>query len=260
MRFFPLQCFCSTRPGRSPRRGRLIATGASIVAALVLLFSSIGSATAQAPSNREPLPELPPLEVLLEYAIAHAPELSVQRARIEQNRNEVIRTRRSWMDGATVSVGASYGSFGNQVLDEVSFGQSVRVGVKLSLFDLFGRNAQVGVFESRLQAAKREQDVLRQRIRQTVIQRYYDVRRAHDLVHVRSQAYESTQTHKAMLETAFQQGTADVEEVSRVTEVVAKAQAAYAEARIDYLSGYKQLENLLGTDLESLRPVAAAAK
>jgi outer membrane protein TolC len=164
------------------------------------------------------------------------------------------------MDGATVSVGASYGSFGNQLLDEVSFGQSVRVGLKVSLFDLFGRDAQVGVFESRLLAAQRERDVIRQRLRQTLIQRYYDLRRARDLVRIRSEAYESTQTHKAMLETAFQQGTAALEQVSRVTETAAKSEVAYAEARLDYLSGYRQLENLLGTDLATLRPATASTR
>ena len=233
---------------------------AACLLALVVLVGLFSISTAQAQSEREPLPELPPLEVLLDYAVTHAPELNVQAARIAQNRSEVVRTRRSWMDGATVSVGASYGSFGNQLLDEVSFGQSVRVGLKVSLFDLFGRDAQVGVFESRLLAAQRERDVIRQRLRQTLIQRYYDLRRARDLVRVRSEAYESTQTHKAMLETAFQQGTAALDQVSRVTEVAAKAQAAYAEARIDYLSGYALLENLLGTPLDTLRPATASTR
>jgi outer membrane protein TolC len=247
-----LQHVSSTRLGRHRR----FSWGAGVVALLLCAVFS----TAQAQPEREPLPELPPLEVLLDYAVTHAPELNVQRARIAQNRSEVVRTRRSWMDGATVTVGASYGSFGNQVLDEVTFGQSIRLGLKVSLFDLFGRDAQVGVFESRLQAAKRERDVIRQQIRQTLIQRYYNLRRARDLVRVRSEAYESTQTHRALVETAFQQGTTELDQVTRVTEVAARAQAAYAEARIDYLSGYTLLENLLGTSLDTLRPATASTR
>lgn len=225
-----------------------------------LLCMGLGTMPVQAQPEHERLPELPPLNVLLEYAAQHAPEMRVQQARIARSRSEVVRTRRSWMDGATVTVGASYGSFGNQLLDEVTFGQSIRLGLKVSLFDLFGRDAQVGVFEARLQAARHEQDAIRQTIQQALIQRYYDLRRAYDLVRVHSEAYESTQTHRALVETAFQQGTIELDQVARVTEVAARARAAYADARIDYLSGYTLLENLLGTPLHTFRSATASTQ
>jgi outer membrane protein TolC len=177
----------------------------------------------------------------------------VQEAIIARSQHEVERTRKRWMEGVTVGASSSYGSFGNSVVDAVEIGQRLEVGIKVSLFDLLGRDASVGVFRERLEAAKRQRRVLAQAVRKQVIERYYAAKQARELTVVQSRGYASTQTQLQMAEASFRQGTLSVDKLSRVTEVAAKAEARFRKARLRYEKAYDQLKRLMGTDLDRLR-------
>jgi outer membrane protein TolC len=196
---------------------------------------------------------LPPLSVVVEYARKNAPELAVQEAIVARSQHEVERTEKRWMEGVTVGASSSYGSFGNSVVDAVEIGQRLEVGIKVSLFDLLGRDASVGVFRERLEAAKRQRRVLAQAVRKQVIERYYAAKQARELTVVQSRSYTSTQTQLQMAEASFQQGTLSVDKLSRVTEVAAKAEARFRKARLRYKKAYDQLERLIGTSLGKLQ-------
>jgi outer membrane protein TolC len=186
-------------------------------------------------------------------ALEHAPKLAVQEAIVARSRHEVERTRKRWMEGVTAGVSSSYGSFGNSVVDAVEIGQRLEVGIKVSLFDLLGRDASVGVFRERLEAAKQQRRVLAEAVRKQVIERYYAAKQAREMTVVQSRGYTSTQTHLQMAEASFQQGTLSVDKLSRVTEVAANAEARFREARLRYKKACDQLERLIGTSLGELR-------
>lgn len=205
-------------------------------------------------ANAPPQPApLPPLSVVVEYARQNAPKLAVQEAIVARSRHEVERTKKRWMEGVTVGASSSYGSFGNSVVDAVEIGQRLEVGIKVSLFDLLGRDASVGVFRERLEAAKRQRRVLAEAVRRQVIERYYAAKQARELTVVQSRGYTSTQTQLQMAEASFRQGTLSVDKLSRVTEVAAKAEARFRKARLRYKKAYDQLERLIGTSLGELR-------
>jgi len=213
--------------------------------------AALDTATA---ANAPPQPApLPPLSVVVEYARQNAPKLAVQEAIVARSRHEVDRTEKRWMEGVTARVSSSYGSFGNSVVDAVEIGQRLEVGIKVSLFDLLGRDASVGVFRKRLEAAKRQRRVLAQAVRKQVIERYYGAKQARELTVVQSRGYTSTQTQLQMAEASFRQGTLSVDKLSRVTEVAAKAEARFRKARLRYKKAYDQLERLIGTSLGKLQ-------
>jgi Outer membrane protein len=205
-------------------------------------------------ANAPPQPApLPPLSVVVEYARENAPKLAVQEAIIARSQHEVERTEKRWMEGVTAGLSSSYGSFGNSTVDAVEIGQRLEVGIRVSLFDLLGRDASVGVFRERLEAAKRQRRVLAQAVRKQVIERYYAAKQARELTVVQSRGYTSTRTQLQMAEASFRQGTLSVDKLSRVTEVMAKAEARFRKARLRYEKAYDQLERLIGTGLDELR-------
>ena len=213
--------------------------------------AALDTATAANAPPQPPPP--PPLSVVVEYARQNAPKLAVQEAIVARSRHEVERTKKRWMEGVTVGASSSYGSFGNSVVDAVEIGQRLEVGIKVSLFDLLGRDASVGVFRERLEAAKRQRRVLAEAVRRQVIERYYAAKQARELTVVQSRGYTSTQTQLQMAEASFRQGTLSVDKLSRVTEVAAKAEARFRKARLRYKKAYDQLERLIGTSLGELR-------
>lgn len=202
---------------------------------------------------------LPPLARVMAAALEHAPALAAQEAVVARNRHEVDQARGRWMEGLTAGADASYGSYGNRAVDALQLGQRVTVGIRVSLFDLLGRRATVGAVEHRLHAARHRRDAVADRLRRDVIDRYYVARRARALTAVQSRAHVSTATHLHRAETAFRNGTASIDEVSRVTEVAAQAEARFVEARLDYEQAYRHLEALVGVPLDTLAPDTTAA-
>jgi len=227
----------------------------STAATFAFGLDSLATPSGRAPaSDGPPDPNpLPPLSVVAEYARQNAPKLAVQEAIVARSRHEVERTRKRWMEGVTAGVSSSYGSFGNSVVDAVEIGQRLEVGIKVSLFDLLGRDASVGVFRERLEAARQQRRVLAEAVRKQVIERYYAAKQAREMTVVQSRGYTSTQTHLQMAEASFQQGTLSVDKLSRVTEVAANAEARFREARLRYKKACDQLERLIGTSLGELR-------
>lgn len=217
------------------------------------------------------LPDLPPLQVVLNYATQHAPELSQQEATVDQVRHQLRATRRQWMDGVTVGTEVTYGTFDEDQFvdvdptrrfsDEFNLNARARVGVTLSLLDLLGRDEEAAARAAELQAEQHQLDVIRKTVREEVIDLYFDIRRSRKLVDVRSEDYRSTQAHLDFVETSFQQGSEQISEVSRVTEFASRAESRYQEARFNYLRQYRQLENFLEVDnLESLSNPSTASQ
>ncbi len=243
--------FAAPAPAQSiPASSPALASESDSLAAPLGADASTDTASAPAP--------LPPLSVVVEHARENAPKLAVQEAIVARSRHEVERTEKRWMEGVTVGASSSYGSFGNSVVDAVEIGQRLEVGIRVSLFDLLGRDASVGVFRERLEAAKRQRRVLAESVRKQVIEQYYAAKQARELTVVQSRGYTSTQAQLQMAEASFRQGTLSVDKLSRVTEVTAKAEARFRKARLRYEKAYDQLERLIGTDLNRLRPTVTA--
>jgi outer membrane protein TolC len=217
---------------------------------LALLPAALARAQGRVPEATPP--PLPPLEVVLRHAVAEAPELRVQEALVRKHQHEVRRTRRSWMEGIAVGVSATAGSYGNDAVDAVVMGQTARMSLSVSLYDLLGRSSTTGVFAERLAAAELERDVIAQRIERAIIDRYHAVVEARALIAVRSEAYAATRMQQTLAETAFQEGALPLAEVARVTEVASKARAEHVAARVAYRRALAQLEAHLAVPLSAL--------
>lgn len=209
------------------------------------------------------LPELPNLETILQYATQNSPEIRRQEAIVEGSKNSVIEARRDWMSGVTFGAEATYGTFDeSQIVDrnrnprfteEFLFNTRLRVGVDISLFDIFGRDSRINIERAQLRADQFQRDAVRKDLESELINIYYDILESRKLVEVRSQDYRSTQAHLEFVQTSFQQGSIQVSEVSRVTQFATDAESQFQEARINYLRRYRLLENLLGVEnLETL--------
>ena len=217
---------------------------------------------------------LPPLRAVVAAAETTSAEMGVQDALVARSENEVRRARRSWMEGISLRLSAWNGSVQNRLSSDdapvvepltalIPTGPAIErrleVGIEVSLYDLFGRSASVGVFTSRLHAAERQRAVIRDRARRNAIDRYYEAQRWRDLTVIQSEALTATEAHLQQARASFQQGTTSINAVSRQIEVAAKARARFAKARSQYEQARRQLQRLIGAPLRTLIPAAAEA-
>lgn len=198
-------------------------------------------------------PPLPSLSTVLEHAKQHAPQLAVQEAVISEQEYALKQARKRWMQSLTFKGNASYGTFGNKVLEAVELGQRAEIGIQISLFDVLSHDDAVNIQRKRLESAEAKQRALTDALHKKVIAQYYKARRARESTVVESRRYTAIQAQLQMAKSSFRQGTMSINKISQVTAEAAKAEVKFRTTRLQYKQAYKQLERLIGTELETLR-------
>ena len=205
------------------------------------------------------LPSLPTLDAVLDAVHRQSPSIRYAAATVAKNEAQLDRTRRAWTDNIGVNVGATAGSYGNALVDELAVGTTVGVSVRVSLYDFLGRRHEARQAEAELAQAVARRAEADEELDLVVIALYRRTELAWRLVGVRSGGMESARTHRAMAEAEFVQGDVAVGELARVDQIAAEAQAAYETARTDYLTAYGQLDRLCGGALSQLTAQASTA-
>ncbi|MEM1055221.1 MAG: TolC family protein [Bacteroidota bacterium] len=215
---------------------------------LALALACAAPATAQSGS----LPTLPPLDAVLSAAHRQSPAIRYADATVAKNAAYLDRTRSAWTDNFGINVGATAGSYGNELVDQLAVGATVGVNVRVSLYDVLGRRHEARQAEAQLAQAEARRAEADEELDLVVIALYRKTELAYRLVGVRSGGMESARTHRLMAEAEFVQGDVAVGELARVDQIAAEAQAAYETARTDYLTAYGQLDRLAGGALSTL--------
>lgn len=219
--------------------------------ALLLLFG-LCSGRLQAQVDTTSTPPLPALERVIAQALEYAPRLQYQEALVNQKRYELQRTRRSWMDGLIAGVSTTYGSYGNELLDEINVGMTAGFTVRMSLFDLFGQKSKARVFGEAVAMARSKHEEAEMEVRQLVLAYYHRLDLHQRMVRIKSSAFQAADVHRQMAEAEFAQGDIPISELARVSEIAEKSRAEYENARYEYVNAYAQLENLIGAPLKTL--------
>ncbi|MEM8600537.1 MAG: TolC family protein [Bacteroidota bacterium] len=247
---------------RTPLRRAVLFLGTAL---LLWLGAPSLSALAQ-PLPAPPLPEatvspvpmgadlapLPPLDVVLAAARSYSPRLRMEAAAVTQASANLRGSRALWLQGITVGASTNYGSTGNATLDEVTIGTQTTIGVRLSLYDLFGRRHDMRAQEARITQAREQEQMVEIEEDRFVTQLYHEVALAERLVGVRSEALQAARSHYAVAERAFSQGHLSVADLAQVTQTKASAEATYESASAEYRNAYAQLELVVGTSLRAL--------
>lgn len=225
---------------------------------LLLLFALALPAAAPHAQADDALPALPTLDTVLDAVHRQSPSVRYAAATVAKNEAQLDRTRSAWTDNLGVNVGATAGTYGNDLVDQLSVGATVGVSVRLSLYDVLGRRHEARQAEAELAQSRARQAEADEELDLVVIALYRRTELAYRLVGVRSGSMESARTHRAMAEAEFVQGDVAVGELARVDQIAAEAQAAFETARTDYLTAYGQLDRLCGGTLSALTAQAAA--
>jgi outer membrane protein TolC len=198
---------------------------------------------------------LPPLEEVMAMAQRHSPQIRMQDALVHKNKNYIDVQRKQWLDG--IGVDLQLGT-GNQALlvqqatgrvdafSNINNGYRAAVNIRISIFDVVGRKSWVKMAEYERQVSIEKKAVAEEELNTVVINRYYAIQTAQNLLKIKSEAKQATQLNRQMAEKEFNEGAIAVSELSRIMEIASKAASEY-EVTKQYLNeNLRVLENLTG--------------
>ena len=222
------------------------------VLGLLLQAGTPANAVAQTASVTDSLIVLPPLEVVLAQSRAYAPHIEERRALLRKNEQLVDRASKIWLDGISVGVQTTAGTYGNDTIDQINVGATASASVRFSLFDLFAQRDQRKIMDFEL-------DVSREMIRKAEVEEaefivglYQRVEDWQRQIAIRAESWRSAQIHREMAEHEFTNGNISVAELARVSSIEASAHSTYISAVGEFRTTYRQLEIRIGTSLSSL--------
>jgi outer membrane protein TolC len=196
---------------------------------------------------------LPPLDTLIALAQAHSPLLGEGDALIEKNTADIKRVKKLLWDAVKLNTGIQYGNYYNPLVSALSTGYYVGGSLQFSLYQLFSYKNTVQVYSAEKKVSMHHQDQDAQDLAALVTQLYIYIQGQTALLKIRSEGSYSAFSHMKMAEKEFNEGSIEVSELSRVTEIYTKAQADYINCVTDLKNYYQHLEILIGIPLKSYK-------
>ncbi len=203
--------------------------------------------------------QLPPLNALIDSALQHDPYVHFRDLQLIVNNAKLNADRSQWMRNVGIQTDIRHGTFDN-FSTNTSEGQSpslfstrssqtnygVGAYIKFPIYDLLNRKNQINLARTELEQAQSMAEVQRNEVRQMVIRQYNDLVLKHRLLKIRTKHLETARVNYIMVEKEFQNGVVDVTEFSRISEITARAESDFETARIDFITAYLVLEEIVG--------------
>lgn len=213
---------------------------------------------------------LPPLGNLIDSAIANNPYVRYRDLQIIVNKCKYNADRSQWLRNMGVQTDIRSGTFDN-FSTNTSEGQNpslfatrsnqtnygIGAYIKFPLYDLVNRKNQINLSRTELEQAESMAEVQRDEVRQLVIRQYQELVLAQKLIRNKSKYFETAKVSMAMAEKEFQNGVIPVGEYSRISEIVSRADDDFETARINFITSYLILEEIVGIkfNINNLEPI-----
>ncbi|MCX6222728.1 MAG: TolC family protein [Bacteroidia bacterium] len=202
---------------------------------------------------------LPPLETIIDSAIAKNPYVKFRDQQIIVNEFKLKSDRIRWMENLGLQSDARYGTFDNFSMNTAA-GQTpsviatrnnqlnygVGAYIKLPLFDFVNRKHLVGAAKTEMDQAISLAAVQRDELRQAVIKQYNDLILKMKLLKIKSKYLETSHINIQMADKEFKNGVLSVAEYSKISEIVTLAETDYQTVYTEFTTAYMILEELAG--------------
>lgn len=203
---------------------------------------------------------LPSVEALIDSAISNSPYLKVRDDEIKINRYNLKNEKALILDNLTGGANISYGY--NDVYSENSssgfadisaslalseaFRYQVSAGVKISVYDLTQRGNNIRKAKRVIEQSINNRNILLYEIRKDVMIQYNNLLLQQKLLKIWNDNYQTAQMQVQMAEIQFINGKTDLEQMSRLTDRMVRAQAQFETQKTAFLNAYRTLEHTTG--------------
>jgi outer membrane protein TolC len=240
-----------------------------ILTAWLMTFCFAYSGYSQAGVGNDRLPgsdyiELPPLSELIDSAVNHNALMRVRNSDINAKASNLKSQSNFWIKNMGVQADSRYGTFNNFSTNTAEgqtpsiiatntsqFNYGVGVYLKFPIYDIVNRKNQVSQAKAELDVASNLADAQRDELRQVVIKQYNDVILKQRLLNIASQNLGNSRINMDMIEKEFQNGSISVSEYVRISDLASRTESEYEQARMNYITAFMVLEEIVGFKLNS---------
>ncbi|MCX6266425.1 MAG: TolC family protein [Bacteroidetes bacterium] len=238
----------------------------NFIRSLVLLFWLLVQFPAHAQDNSmfDPVKDeissnLPPLNVLLDSALSYNHYIHFRDLQLIVNKCKLQSSQVEWTRYIGMQANLGYGNFysysssssdGIQPINAAGNRSETKYSGTLYLnmpFNaLVNRRNLVRLAKTEIEQAESMAEVQRDETRQLVIRQYNDLILKQRLFRIKSKYRETARMSFQMVEQEFLNGVIPITEYARQSDAASRAETDYESARMDFLTSYMILEEIVG--------------
>jgi len=202
---------------------------------------------------------LPPLETIIDSAIAKNPYVKFRDLQITVNTHKLKSDRADWTRDIGFQTDVRYGTFDNFATNVVE-GQNpalsstrntqtnygVGAYIRIPFYDFLNRKNQINLAKAEIDQAKSFSLVQRNELRQMVIRQYNDLIIKQRLLKIKTKYAETSRIHMQMVEKEFINGTVTLTEYSSLSEIGSRAELELESAKMEFRTAFMILEEIVG--------------
>jgi outer membrane protein TolC len=202
---------------------------------------------------------LPPLETIIDSAIAKNPYVKFRDLQIVVNTQKLKSDRADWTRDVGFQTDVRFGTFDNFASNVVQ-GQNPALAstrntqtnygiggyIRIPFYDFLNRKNQIKLSKAEIEQAKNYSLVQRDELRQSVIRQYNEVIIKQRLLRIKTKYVETSRIHMEMVEKEFINGTITLTEYSNLSEIASRAESDFESAKMEFRTAYMILEEIVG--------------
>ncbi len=233
---------------------------------LCLVVFQIAQVKAQNNNEEEPKTSqtkliIPSLKVLIDSALVNNGMVNYRRLEIDAKDCNLKSKRQYWTRNFGIQADTGYGTFNNlstvngdnSSVNLSSNTQQVNYNVglylKIPVFDVINRKSQIKQAKSELEQAKSLAKSQEDELTQAVIRNYQDLLLKENLLELRASNLGNARVNMEMIEREFRNGLIPVTEYVRISDMTSRITAEFEQAKSEFLTSKKLLENLTGIEI-----------
>lgn len=206
---------------------------------------------------------LPPLAVLIDSAMNHAPEKDYYDALVEVAERDVILAQKDWAKDVRVTGGYTW-TYGNQVLsqynvvlnnNQINEGYNLGVGITIPLSTWYGRKDRIEKAEAMRESQLARYSRLENEVKESVIETYNQLILLRKQLDIISEAKESSRLISDMAEDLFRDGEMTLDQLGQTTELKARYASEYEQLRTEFNNTYLRLERIVGVPFSKFKTI-----
>ncbi len=205
---------------------------------------------------------LPPLQNLIDSAITHNPGIKFGDLQVLNNKYSLKSQQSIWLKNIGLQGDMRYGTFNVfstntgegqnpdvMATQENEFNYGVGAFIKFPVYDFVNRKNQMKLADIELEQAKSTLESQKQVIRQMVITQYNDLILKFNVLKIKAKLLTLINANAVLIEKEFQNGQINISEYTRISGIQSNAESDYEKARIEFITCYMILEDIVGFKL-----------
>jgi outer membrane protein TolC len=202
---------------------------------------------------------LPPLETIIDSAIAKNPFVRYRDLQIVVNTQKLKSDRADWTRDIGFQTDVRFGTFDNYATNVVA-GQNPALAstvntqtnygiggyIRIPVYDFLNRKNQIKQSKAEIEQAKSYSLVQRDELRQSVIRQYNELIIKQRILRIKTKYVETSRIHMEMIEKNFINGTITLTEYSSLSEIASRAEADFETSKMEFRTAYMILEEIVG--------------